>query len=148
MMPLLVRRSDLRPLAADDDALDQAIDAVEASLLNSHTGDRGHTVFAGLQLSNGDEIALQFVASAAGPASARIFPNRLDGVRRNAWLGIQISGSTGAIESMIASMTYTSCALRCRLPLAFAISPPSRPPPWRFSAVVCTPAVTPARSPG
>ena len=42
-MPLLVRRSDLRPLAADDDALDQAIDAVEASLLNSHTGDPLHT---------------------------------------------------------------------------------------------------------
>ena len=75
-MPLLLTRSDLRPLAASDEALDGAIDAVEASVLGSHAGDAGESIFAGLALSNGDELATNFVASAQGPACLRIFPNR------------------------------------------------------------------------
>jgi len=101
-MPLLLTRSDLRPLAASDQALDQAIDAVEASVVSSHVGDPGESVFAGLALANGDELATNFVASAQGPACLRIFPNRFDGARRNAWVGIQVDGSSGEIDSLIA----------------------------------------------
>lgn len=101
-MPLLLTRSDLRPLAADDDALDDAIDAVEASLLRSHAGDRGEAIFAGLELPNGDEMATNFVTSASDGASVRIFANQYQGARRNAWIGIRISGVTGEIDSLIA----------------------------------------------
>jgi len=101
-MPLLLTRSDLRPLAASDEALDGAIDAVEASVLGSHAGDAGESIFAGLALSNGDELATNFVASAQGPACLRIFPNRFAGTRGNAWLGIQVDGSSGEIDSFIA----------------------------------------------
>ncbi len=101
-MPLLLSRSDLRPLASDDGALDGAIDAVEASLVRSHGGDPGQTVFAGLTLANGDELATQFAASETGPASLRLFPNRVTETRQNAWLGLQIDGTTGAVASMIA----------------------------------------------
>ena len=101
-MPLLLSRSDLRPLAGDDAALDQAIDAVEASVLRSDAGDRGQTVFAGLTLPNGEEIATQLVTRASGPASVRIFPNRPSHDVRNAWLGLQINGATGEIASMMA----------------------------------------------
>jgi len=101
-MPLLLNRSDLSPLAADDDALDEAIKAVEVSIMRSHSGDRGQSVFAGLTLANGDELATQFVSCASGPASLRIFPNRVRQTRRNAWLGIQVDGTTGEIDSMIA----------------------------------------------
>jgi len=101
-MPLLLTRSDLLPLAADDDALDGAIDAVEASIVRSHAGDRGQSVFAGLTLANGDELATQFVSCQSGPASLRIYPNRVRQTRRNAWLGVQVDGTTGEIDSMIA----------------------------------------------
>ncbi len=101
-MPLLLTQSDLRPLAGDDDALDEVIDAVEALVLRSHAGDRGESIFAGLELPNGDELASHFVACASGLASLRIFPRQFHGTRRNAWVGIQISGSTGEIESLIA----------------------------------------------
>jgi len=101
-MPVLLTRSDLRPLAASDDALDGAIDAVEASMLSSHAGDAGESVFAGLALSNGDELAMNFVASTRGPACLRIFPNHFTGTRRNAWVGIQVDGSSGEIGSFIA----------------------------------------------
>lgn len=101
-MPLLLTRSHLRTLAADDEALDGAIDAVETSILNSHAGDAGQSVFAGLALSNGDELATNFVATAEGPACLRIFPNLHGGTRGNAWLGIQVNGSTGEIDSFIA----------------------------------------------
>lgn len=101
-MPLLLTRSDLQPLAASDEALDGAIDAVETLLLNTHVGDPGESIFGGLALANGDELAANFVASARGPASLRIFPNRFSGTRQNAWLGIQIDGSSGEIDSVIA----------------------------------------------
>ncbi|GAA1491604.1 hypothetical protein [Brachybacterium sacelli] len=100
-MPLLLTRSDLRPLAADDNALDGAINAVEASLLRSHAGDSGETIFAGLGLPNGDELASQFAACSTDGASLRIFPRKYEGTRRNARIGIQISGVTGEIESVI-----------------------------------------------
>jgi alanine dehydrogenase len=101
-MPLLLTRSDLRPLAASDEALDGAIDAVEASILSSHAGEAGESIFAGLALSNGDELAANCVASAQGPACLRIFPHRFTGTRENAWLGIQVDGSSGEIDSFIA----------------------------------------------
>ncbi|WP_158542999.1 hypothetical protein [Phytoactinopolyspora halophila] len=100
-MPLLLSRSDLSPLAADDEALDDVIDAVQESLLRSHAGDRGESVFAGVGLSNGDELTSQLGASSDG-ASVRLFPRIVRGVRRNAWLGIQIDGAAGEVESMIA----------------------------------------------
>lgn len=100
-MPLLLTQSDLGPLAADDEALDGAIDAVEASLLRCHTGDRGQAIFAGLGLPNGDELAVGLAASESG-ASLRVFPRLLGGPRRNARVGIEISATTGEIESLIA----------------------------------------------
>jgi alanine dehydrogenase len=118
-MPLLLTRSDLRPLAADDEALDGAIAAVEASVLRSHDGDRGQAVFAGLRLPNGDELAAMFVARETGPASFRIFPNKVRGTRRNAWVGIQVSGSTGEIECMIALDDLN--ALRTSVPAAAGV---------------------------
>lgn len=100
-MPLLLTRSDLRPLADDDDRLDDAIDAVEKSLLRSHSGDSGESIFAGIGLPNGDELANNLAVSEGG-ASIRIFPRTHQGARRNAWVGMQVSGTTGEIESLIA----------------------------------------------
>ncbi|GAA2637685.1 hypothetical protein GCM10010307_35460 [Streptomyces vastus] len=101
-MPLLLSRSDLSPLAADDEALDDVIDAVQESLLRSHAGDRGESVFAGIGLPNGDELASQLAASSSGGASVRLFPRIVRGARRNAWLGIRIDGAAGEIDSLIA----------------------------------------------
>lgn len=101
-MPLMLTRSDLRPLAADDEALDGAIDAVEALLVRTHAADPGEAIFAGLALPNGDEFAANFGVGASDGASLRLFPRRLHGRRRNAWVGIQIGGATGEIESLIA----------------------------------------------
>lgn len=101
-MPLLLSRSDLCPLAADDEALDDVIDAVQESLLQSHSGDRGESVFAGIALANGDELANQLAASPLGGASVRLFPRIVRGARRNAWLGIRIDAASGEIESIIA----------------------------------------------
>ncbi|OZM78953.1 hypothetical protein [Pseudonocardia sp. MH-G8] len=117
-MPLLLTRSDLRPLANSDDALDGAIDAVEASLLSSHAGDRGETTFTGLTLPNGDELASQFAASAEG-ANLRIFPRTFEGTRRNAWVGMEISGTTGGIESLIALDDLNN--LRTSVPAAVGV---------------------------
>lgn len=118
-MPLLLSQSELRPLAEDDSALDDAIDAVEASLMNSHRGDAGSAIFAGLQLSNEDEIGACFVASSAGPASIRIFPNRFAGARRNSWLGICLDGKSGEVVSMIALDDLN--VLRTSVPAALGV---------------------------
>ena len=118
-MPLLLSQSELRPLAEDDSALDDAIDAVEVSLMNSHRGDAGSAIFAGLQLSNEDEIGACFVASGAGPASIRIFPNRFAGARRNSWLGICLDGKSGEVVSMIALDDLN--VLRTSVPAALGV---------------------------
>jgi alanine dehydrogenase len=118
-MPLLLSRSELRPLAEDDSALDAAIEAVEASLMSSHRGDAGSAVFAGLELSNGDEIGTCFVASSAGPASIRIFPNRSAGARRNSWLGICLDGKSGEVISIIALDDLN--VLRTSVPAALGV---------------------------
>jgi len=117
-MPLLLTRSDLRPLADSDDALDGAIEAVEAALLSSHSGDCGETIFAGLALSNGDELASQFSSCADG-ANFRIFPRTFEGTRRNAWVGMEISGATGGIESLIALDDLNN--LRTSVPAAVGV---------------------------
>ncbi|MFC9219397.1 hypothetical protein ACFT8W_01020 [Streptomyces hygroscopicus] len=118
-MPLLLSRSDLSPLAADDDALDSTIDAVEASTIQCHSGDRAQTVFTGLDLANGDELAAQLVSLASGPASLRVFPNRVKGERPDAWLGIQLDGTTGAVDSMIALDDFN--VLRTSVPAAVGV---------------------------
>ena len=118
-MPLLLSQSELRPLAEDDSALDGAIDAVEASLMNSHRGDPGSAIFAGLELSNDDEIGTCFVASGAGPASIRIFPSRFDGARRNSWLGLCLDGKSGEVVSMIALDDLN--VLRTSVPAALGV---------------------------
>jgi alanine dehydrogenase len=100
-MPLLLSRTDLSPLAEDDEALDDVIDAVQESLLRSHAGDRGETTFTGIALRNGDELASQLAASSSSGASMRLFPRIVRGARRNAWLGIRIDAA-GEIESVIA----------------------------------------------
>ncbi|GCD34178.1 ornithine cyclodeaminase [Streptomyces chrestomyceticus JCM 4735] len=101
-MPLLLIRSDLSRLAAADDELDGAIDAVEKSAVQCASGDRAQTLFAGLNLAGGDELAAQCVSLASGPATLRRFPNGVKGERPNAWLGMQLDGTTGAVDSMIA----------------------------------------------
>jgi ornithine cyclodeaminase/alanine dehydrogenase-like protein (mu-crystallin family) len=118
-MPLLLSQSELRPLAEDDSALDGAIDAVEASLMNSHRGDPGSAIFAGLELSNDDEIGTCFVASGAGPASIRIFPSRFDGARRNSWLGLCLDGKSGEVVSLIALDDLN--VLRTSVPAALGV---------------------------
>ena len=118
-MPLLLSQSELRPLAEDDSALDGAIDAVEASLMNSHRGDAGSAVFAGLELSNDDEIGTCLVASSAGPASIRIFPHRFAGTRRNSWLGICLDGRSGEVASIIALDDLN--VLRTSVPAALGV---------------------------
>jgi alanine dehydrogenase len=118
-MPLLLSQSELRPLAEDDSALDGAIDAVEASLMSSHRGDPGSAIFAGLELSNDDEIGTCFVASGAGPASIRIFPSRFDGARRNSWLGLCLDGESGEVVSMIALDDLN--VLRTSVPAALGV---------------------------
>lgn len=114
-MPLLLTRSDLRPLASNDDQLDAAIAAVRASIVTSHVGPAGETVFAGLALGNGDELATNFT-SRGDDASLRIFPSQFQGERPNAWLGIQIGGESGQIESFIALDDLN--ALRTSVPAA------------------------------
>jgi alanine dehydrogenase len=101
-MPLLLTRSQLAPLAEDDGALDGALDAVEAALLRSHQEDPGESIFAGLNLANGDEFAVNVGALAHGPASVRLFPKDFRGARTNAWVGVQIDGSRGEIDSLVA----------------------------------------------
>lgn len=101
-MPLLLSRSDLSELAADDDQLDGAIDAVEESTLRCASDVPAQTVFTGVDLAGGGELAAQIVSLASGPATLRVFPNRAKGERPNAWLGIQLDGATGGIDSMIA----------------------------------------------
>jgi alanine dehydrogenase len=118
-MPLLLSQSELRPLAEDDSALDGAINAVEASLMHSHRGDAGSAIFAGLELSNNDELGTCFVASNAGPASIRIFPNRFAGARRNSWLGICLDGGSGEVVSMIALDDLN--VLRTSVPAALGV---------------------------
>jgi alanine dehydrogenase len=118
-MPLLLSQSELRPLAEDDSALDGAIGAVEASLMNSHRGDPGSAIFAGLELSNDDEIGTCFVASGAGPASIRIFPSRFDGARRNSWLGLCLDGKSGEVVSMLALDDLN--VLRTSVPAALGV---------------------------
>ncbi|MFI0263883.1 hypothetical protein ACH4OW_33255 [Streptomyces sp. NPDC017056] len=118
-MPLLLSRSDLSRLAADDDELDGAIDAVEKSAVQCATGDRAQTIFTGLDLANGDELAAQFVSLASGPATLRLFPNRVKGERPNAWLGMQLDGTTGAVDSMIALDDFN--VLRTSVPAAVGV---------------------------
>ncbi|MFK8849695.1 hypothetical protein [Streptomyces sp. Ac-502] len=118
-MPLLLSRSDLSQLAADDDELDGAIDAVGKSAAQCASGDRAQTIFAGLDLANGDELAAQFVSLASGPATLRLFPNRVQGERPNAWLGIQLDGTTGAVDSMIALDDFN--VLRTSVPAAVGV---------------------------
>ncbi|MDQ6934342.1 MAG: hypothetical protein M3130_03495 [Actinomycetota bacterium] len=118
-MPLMLTRSDLRPLADDDESLDAAIDAVEQSLLRSHAGEAGEAVFAGLRLANGDEFGTCFVATPTGPASIRLFPHSHGGERRNAWLGVQIDGRTGEVASVIALDDFN--VLRTAVPAAVGV---------------------------
>ncbi|MFI2238389.1 hypothetical protein [Streptomyces chrestomyceticus] len=118
-MPLLLSRSDLSRLAADDDELDGAMDAVEKSATQCASGDRAQTVFAGLDLAGGDELAAQFVSLASGPATLRLFPNRVKGERPNAWLGMQLDGSTGAVDSLIALDDFN--VLRTSVPAAVGV---------------------------
>ena len=118
-MPLLLSQSELRPLAEDDSALDDVIAAAEASLMNSHRGDAGSAIFAGLELSNADEIGTCFVASGTGPASIRIFPSRFGGVRRNSWLGICLDGESGEVVSIIALDDLN--VLRTSVPAALGV---------------------------
>ncbi|MCQ8832175.1 hypothetical protein [Streptomyces malaysiensis] len=118
-MPLLLSRSDLSRLATNDDELDSAIDAVESSVTQCQAGDRAQTVFAGLDLANGDELAAQLVSLASGPATLRVFPNRVKEARPNASLGVQLDGTTGAVDSMIALDDFN--VLRTSVPAAVGV---------------------------
>jgi alanine dehydrogenase len=118
-MPLLLSRSDLSGLAAEDDELDGAIDAVEESITQCASGVRAQTIFTGLDLAGGDELATQIVSLASGPATLRIFPNRVKGERPNAWLGLQLEGATGAVDSMIALDDFN--VLRTSVPAAVGV---------------------------
>lgn len=101
-MPLMLSQDDVRPLLERTDALDDAIAAIQDSLQRSHGGERGEVIFAGLGLSNGDELATYFTAVPSGPASLRVFPNMATGDRPDGWIGMRIDGTTGSVTAMIA----------------------------------------------
>lgn len=84
-MPLLLSRSDLSRLATNDDELDSAIDAVETSVTQCHSGDH----------------------------------NRVKEARPNASLGVQLDGTTGAVDSLIALDDFN--ALRTSVPAAVGV---------------------------
>lgn len=112
--------ADLRPLLADDPALDRAVDAVEASILRAHNGEPGKVVYAGLTLANGDELATFFGALPSGPATLRIFPRSSTGPRTSPRLGMLIDGRSGELLSVL-SLGGELNAYRTAVPAAVAV---------------------------
>ena len=103
-MPVAYSREELRPLLDSAEESLNALDAVEADLMERHNGEPGYAVFSDLPLDGKMDSLKLYGVSAPGAATLRLWPGEVNRAPSNdAWSMLVMNPETGGLQAILAS---------------------------------------------